>query len=196
MNEICFATNNKHKLEEVAEAVGKRFKILSLEELSVFEELPETQDTLEGNALQKALHVFNKTLIPCFADDTGLEVGALNGAPGVYSARYAGPQRNSDDNVRKLLDALTTAAGENRKARFRTVIALVGFGEHMLFEGVVNGVITEYKRGNAGFGYDPVFMPEGFQRTFAEMSMEEKNNLSHRGQAVEKLVRYLGLLSS
>jgi XTP/dITP diphosphohydrolase len=191
---LCFATNNKHKLEEVAKAVGNRFKIISLEELSVLEELPETQDTLEGNALQKALYVFNKTSIPCFADDSGLEVEILNGAPGVYSARYAGPQRNSNDNIKKLLETLKSE--RNRKARFRTVIALVGLGEHKLFEGVVSGVITEHETGNGGFGYDPIFLPDGFQRTFAEMSVEEKNNLSHRGHAVSKLVRYLESLSS
>jgi XTP/dITP diphosphohydrolase len=191
---LCFATNNKHKLEEVAKAVGNRFKILSLEELSVLEELPETQDTLEGNALQKALYVFNKTSLPCFADDSGLEVEALNGAPGVYSARYAGPQRSSNDNIRKLLETLKSE--QNRKARFRTVIALVGLGEHKLFEGVVSGVITERETGDGGFGYDPIFLPNGFQRTFAEMSVEEKNNLSHRGHAVSKLVRYLESLSS
>jgi XTP/dITP diphosphohydrolase len=186
---LCFATNNKHKLEEVAKAVGSSFEIISLKELSVEEELPETQDTFEGNALQKALYVFNKTSVPCFADDSGLEVEALDGAPGVYSARYAGPQRNDRDNIRKLLESLKDKS--NRKASFRTVIALVGLGEHQFFQGTVKGEITEKERGNAGFGYDPVFQPDGFELTFAQMSMEEKNKLSHRGQAVSKLVRYL-----
>jgi XTP/dITP diphosphohydrolase len=186
---LCFATNNKHKLDEVAKAVGKSFQIVSLEELSVTEELPETQDTLEGNALQKALYVYEKTKVPCFADDSGLEVQALGGAPGVYSARYAGPQRDSDDNIDKLLDALRNT--DDRSARFRTVIALVSLGDQKLFEGVVAGKITLERHGNQGFGYDPVFKPNGSTNTFAQMDLETKNKLSHRGQAVAKLVRYL-----
>jgi XTP/dITP diphosphohydrolase len=189
MIRLCFATNNQHKLSEVKAAAQGTFEIISLEELSVLEELPETQDTLEGNALQKALFVFNKTSVPCFADDSGLEVNALHGAPGVFSARYAGPQRNSSDNIKKLLTAL--APDSDRRAQFRTVIALVGFGEPQLFEGIVEGSITKAPRGAAGFGYDPIFQPSGYSTTFAEMTLDEKNKLSHRARAVSKLVGYL-----
>jgi len=186
---LCFATNNSHKLEEVRHAI-KDFQIVSLEEIKCFEELPETRDTLEGNSLQKAEFVFNKYKFPCFADDTGLEVEALNNAPGVYSARYAGPQRNSDDNIDLLLKNLH--GKENRLARFRTVISLVGFEPTpLLFEGIIDGSITLDKRGSSGFGYDPVFLPDGYAKTFAEMTLAEKNNLSHRAQAVKKLEAYL-----
>jgi XTP/dITP diphosphohydrolase len=186
---LCFATNNKHKLEEVAAAVGNNFTIVSLDELSVFDDLPETQNTLEGNAIQKAQFVYNKLKIPCFADDSGLEVEVLNGKPGVYSARYAGPQRNSEDNIDLLLKKI--GDNPNRNARFRTVIALEGLGEQKLFEGSVNGKIITEKRGGQGFGYDPVFVPEGGSATFAQMSLEEKNKMSHRAIAVAKLVLYL-----
>jgi XTP/dITP diphosphohydrolase len=186
---LCFATNNKHKLEEVAAAVGNNFTIVSLDELSVFDDLPETQNTLEGNAIQKAQFVYNKLKIPCFADDSGLEVEVLNGEPGVYSARYAGPQRNSEDNIDLLLKKIGN--NPNRNARFRTVIALEGLGEQKLFEGSVNGKIITEKRGGQGFGYDPVFVPEGGSATFAQMSLEEKNKMSHRAIAVAKLVLYL-----
>jgi XTP/dITP diphosphohydrolase len=186
---LCFATNNKHKLEEVAAAVGNNFTIVSLDELSVFDDLPETQNTLEGNAIQKAQFVYNKLKIPCFADDSGLEVEALNGEPGVYSARYAGSQRNSDDNIDLLLKKL--GDNPNRNARFRTVIALEGLGEQRLFEGSIKGKIITEKRGNQGFGYDPVFVPEGRSTTFAQMSLDEKNKMSHRAIAVAKLVLYL-----
>ena len=186
---LCFATDNSHKLEEVRHAI-KNFQIVSLEEIKCFEELPETRDTLEGNSLQKAEFVFNKYKFLCFADDTGLEVEALNNAPGVYSARYAGPQRNSDDNIDLLLKNLQ--GKENRRARFRTVISLVGFEPTPLFfEGIIDGSITLDKRGSSGFGYDPVFLPEGYAKTFAEMSLVEKNKLSHRAQAVKKLEAYL-----
>ena len=186
---LCFATNNSHKLEEVRHAI-KDFQIVSLEEIKCFEELPETRDTLEGNSLQKAEFVFNKYKFPCFADDTGLEVEALNNAPGVYSARYAGPQRNSDDNIDLLLKNLH--GKKNRLARFRTVISLVGFEPTpLLFEGIIDGSITLDKRGSSGFGYDPVFLPDGYAKTFAEMTLAEKNNLSHRAQAVKKLEAYL-----
>jgi len=186
---LCFATNNSHKLEEVRHVI-KDFQIVSLEEIKCFEELPETRDTLEGNSLQKAEFVFNKYKFPCFADDTGLEVEALNNAPGVYSARYAGPQRNSDDNIDLLLKILH--GKENRLARFRTVISLVGFEPTpLLFEGIIDGSITLDKRGSSGFGYDPVFLPDGYAKTFAEMTLAEKNNLSHRAQAVKKLEAYL-----
>jgi XTP/dITP diphosphohydrolase len=191
---LCFATNNKHKLEEVAAAVGNNFTIVSLDELSVFDDLPETQNTLEGNAIQKAQFVYNKLKIPCFADDSGLEVEVLNGEPGVYSARYAGPQRNSEDNIDLLLKKIGN--NPNRNARFRTVIALEGLGEQKLFEGSVNGKIITEKRGGQGFGYDPVFVPEGGSATFAQMSLEEKNKMSHRAIAVAKLVLYLQNLNA
>lgn len=188
--QVCFATNNKHKLEEVKRMLGNKFRIVSLEEIGCLDELSETQDTLEGNSLQKADFVFNTYHIPCFADDTGLEVEALHGAPGVYSARYAGEQKNSSDNIDLLLKNLKDET--NRKARFRTVITLKGFGDqNYFFEGIVNGAITKERKGNAGFGYDPVFIPEGFTTTFAQMTMDEKNKLSHRALAVEKLVKFL-----
>ncbi|RAW02788.1 RdgB/HAM1 family non-canonical purine NTP pyrophosphatase [Pseudochryseolinea flava] len=190
MIEICFATNNKHKIEEVQAALGNQFRLISLDEINCKEELPETQDTLEGNALQKANYVFQNYATPCFADDTGLEVSALNNAPGVYSARYAGPQRNSDDNIELLLSNLL--AHKNRSAQFRTVIALVGLTpDPSLFEGVVKGIITPERHGSHGFGYDPVFMPEGRQHTFAQMDLVQKNTLSHRGLAVKKLASFL-----
>jgi XTP/dITP diphosphohydrolase len=188
--QICFATNNKHKLEEVKHLLGNKFQILSLQEIGCLDELPETQDTLEGNSLQKADFVFNKYNVPCFADDTGLEVEALHGAPGVYSAHYAGEQRSSEDNIDLLLQNLKNQA--NRKAQFRTVITLKGFNsKDYFFEGIVKGEITTERKGASGFGYDPVFVPEGFKTTFAEMSMGKKNKLSHRGIAVEKLVKFL-----
>jgi len=166
-----------------------------LDEINCFEGLPETRDTLEGNSLQKAEYVFEKYDIPCFADDTGLEVEALNGAPGVYSARYAGPQRNSGDNIALLLKNLQSK--ESRKARFRTVISLVGLEQNaMLFDGIVSGTITDETRGTSGFGYDPVFLPDGYHKTFAEMSLDEKNVLSHRALAVKKLEGYLKKISN
>ncbi len=186
---LCFATNNTHKLEEVRHAV-KDFKILSLEEIDCFEELPETRDTLEGNSIQKAEYVFERFHGPCFADDTGLEVDALNGAPGVYSARYAGPQRNSEDNIDLLLENLRDI--EHPKGRFRTIISLVGLEpQPVLFEGAIPGIIIKEKRGSLGFGYDPVFLPDGYSKTFAEMTLSEKNELSHRAIAVQKLQLYL-----
>ncbi len=165
------------------------FRILSLKEIGCDEELPETQTTLEGNSLQKAAYIFGRFHLPCFADDTGLEVEALNGAPGVYSARYAGEQKNSDDNIALLLKNLS--GKKNRKARFRTVITLIGLNGVKNFEGVVNGAILDHRRGHGGFGYDPVFLPDGFLKTMAEMTLGEKNLISHRGQAVKKLVDYL-----
>jgi XTP/dITP diphosphohydrolase len=190
--ELCFATNNKHKLEEVRFAVGGKFTILSLEDIHCFEELPETQNTFEGNALQKAEYVFIKYRVPCFADDSGLEVDALNGAPGVYSARYAGPQRDHDDNINLLLRNLKGQT--NRAARFLTVIALLGLQGKHLFEGSVDGQIIDTRKGTQGFGYDPVFVPAGYAQTFAEMSLAEKNTLSHRAKAVQKLIQYLNTI--
>ncbi len=184
-----FATNNLHKLEEVRQAAAHRIAIQSLAEAGCAEELPETGNTLEANARQKAEYVYRKLNKPCFADDSGLEVEALNGEPGVHSAHYAGPQRNSADNVNLLL--LRMQKSSNRKARFRCVIALAESTGMQLFEGVLNGTITFEPRGKGGFGYDPVFIPEGSTRTLAEMSMEEKNQISHRALAVQKLIRYL-----
>lgn len=190
---LCFASNNKHKLEEIKNVVGRKFEILSLADIKCNEELPETRNTLEGNSLQKAEYVLQHYNTPCFADDTGLEVEALNGAPGVYSARYAGNHRNTDDNIALLLQNLKNDT--NRKAQFRTVITLIGIeAQPVFFEGVIRGEIITEKRGSSGFGYDPVFIPEGHSRTFAEMTLEEKNQLSHRAIAVKKLAEYLARL--
>jgi XTP/dITP diphosphohydrolase len=190
MRDLCFATNNQHKLEEVQLAIGNQFHLISLGDINCKEELPETRDTLEGNSLQKAEYVFEHYGVPCFADDTGLEVESLKGAPGVYSARYAGEQKNSTDNIHLLLKNLS--GHTNRKARFRTIITLIGVDpQPVFFEGVINGTIIENPRGKQGFGYDPVFVPDGYTTTFAEMTLAEKNQLSHRGIAVKKLSDYL-----
>ncbi len=186
---LNFATNNNHKLQEVREVLGDSFRVESLQSLGINEDIPEDQQTLEGNAMQKARFLYDRTGEDCFADDTGLEVEALNGAPGVYSARYAGESKNSLDNMALLLKNMEGV--KNRKARFRTVIALILNGKEYLFEGVVNGVITEQPRGTAGFGYDPLFVPDGYTTTFAEMDSEAKNAISHRGLAVEKLAAFL-----
>ncbi|HEY3403522.1 MAG TPA: non-canonical purine NTP diphosphatase [Ohtaekwangia sp.] len=187
---LCFASNNAHKLQEIRSAVGSAIDIISLYDIGCSEELPETRDTLEGNSLQKAEYVFNHFQVPCFADDTGLEVNSLQGAPGVFSARYAGEQKNSADNIELLLKNLYRV--NDRRARFRTVITLIGLeNEPIFFEGIINGRITGEPRGHSGFGYDPVFIPEGHDRTFAEMSLRQKNQLSHRAIAVKKLTQYL-----
>lgn len=186
---ICFATNNKKKIEEVRAALGPEFTIVSLEEVGCQEELPETGDTLDHNAFQKARYVFDHYGVDCFADDTGLEVDALHGAPGVYSGRYAGEPRSDDRNVEKLLQEMQGIS--NRKARFRTVIALIQDGKEYAFEGVAEGEIIEQRTGTGGFGYDPVFKPTGYDQTFAELSMEEKNQISHRGKAVQALIKFL-----
>lgn len=186
---LYFATNNIHKLKEVQEVVGDSFQIESMRSLGINEDIPEDQQTLEGNALQKTRFLYDRTGESCFADDTGLEVDALNGAPGVYSARYAGEAKNSLDNMALLLKNMSGI--QNRKARFRTVIALILDGKEYLFEGIVNGTITEEPRGTAGFGYDPLFVPDGYSTTFAEMDSEAKNAISHRGRAVEKLAAFL-----
>lgn len=189
MKKICFATNNPNKLREIQQLLGEDFELLSLKDINCLEELPETQDTLEGNSLQKAEYVFDRYEIPVFADDTGLEVAALNGEPGVYSARYAGLQRSADDNMQKLLSALSGVS--NRSAQFRTVITYIDEkGKHQ-FEGVSVGVITHERSGAGGFGYDPIFKPEGKTQTFSEMTAEEKNVISHRGRAIKKLVDFL-----
>lgn len=169
--------------------MGDSFQIESMRSLGINEDIPEDQQTLEGNALQKARFLYDRTGESCFADDTGLEVDALNGAPGVYSARYAGEAKNSLDNMALLLKNMSGI--QNRKARFRTVIALILDGKEYLFEGIVNGTITEEPRGTAGFGYDPLFVPDGYSTTFAEMDSEAKNAISHRGRAVEKLAAFL-----
>lgn len=186
---LCFATNNPHKIAEVQQLLGHAFDIVSLQDIGCQEELPETQTTLEGNSAQKAQFVHQHYQIDCFADDTGLEVSALQGEPGVYSARYAGLQRNSQDNMQKVLDKLQ---GEtDRHARFRTVITLILDGKQHTFEGIASGTIAQAPTGQKGFGYDPVFIPEGYKQSFAEMSLEEKNSISHRARAVRKLVDFL-----
>lgn len=186
---ICFATNNKKKIEEVKAALGPEFELVSLEEIGCFEELPETGDTLDHNAFQKARYVKANFGVDCFADDTGLEVEALNGAPGVYSGRFAGEPRSDERNIDLLLEKM--AGKTNRKARFRTVIALILQGREYQFEGIAEGEILQERVGEKGFGYDPVFKPTGFDRTFAELSLEEKNNISHRGKAVKVLIEFL-----
>ncbi len=187
--ELCFATNNRHKLEEVTGVLGGAFHLLTLKDIGCLEELPETTNTLEGNARQKAQYVWDKFRIACFADDTGLEVAALGGAPGIHSAMYAGNQRSAHDNMALLLKNLETSS--NRKARFRTIICLVMPQNQWTFEGIVNGDILRTPRGSGGFGYDPIFLPEGSTQTLAEMSMSEKNKMSHRAIAVGRLAEFL-----
>ncbi len=189
MKNICFASNNTKKLEEIRSALSGKIGIISLAELGCTEELAETGDTLYHNAFQKARYVTETYGVDCFADDTGLEVEALGGAPGVYSGRFAGEPRSDERNVDLLLEKM--AVHENRKASFRTVIALIWQGEELSFEGKVDGEIIHERTGEGGFGYDPVFRPVGYKRTFAELSMEEKNQISHRGRAVAKLVQFL-----
>jgi len=189
MRTLVFATNNKHKLHEVREMLDGVVEIKSLDEMGLSGDIPETADSLQGNALLKAQWVWERTHMDCFADDTGLEVEALGGAPGVYSARYAGPQCSFDDNVNKLLAAMEGQT--NRRADFRTVICLIEQGTPRYFEGRVDGVILTERYGSEGFGYDPVFMPDRFAVSFAEMPLEVKNQISHRGRAVASLVDYL-----
>ncbi len=186
---LVFATNNRHKLDEVRAIVGDRVEILSLNDIDCHDEIPETADTLQGNALIKARYIYEKYAVNCFADDTGLEVDALNGEPGVYSARYAGEECNSEANMQKLLQNLT--GKKERSAQFRTVIALIIDGEEKLFNGIVKGNISTEKKGNSGFGYDPIFVPEGYSESFAQMGSEEKNSISHRFRATEQLSNYL-----
>ena len=186
---IIFATNNRHKLEEVQAVLGEGFRLVTPRELGITEDIPEEQATLEGNASQKAHYLHDRTGENCFADDTGLEVAALDGAPGVRSARYAGPGHDSQKNMELLLHNMEGKT--DRRARFRTVISLILAGEEHLFEGTVEGTIIDAPRGEAGFGYDPVFVPDGHDTTFAEMSAEAKNAISHRGRAVAKLVSFL-----
>lgn len=186
---LCFATNNINKLREVQAMLGDQFSIVTLEEIGCTEDIPETKETIADNSAQKAEYIWDNYGINCFSDDTGLEVHALSGEPGVYSARYAGPQRNADDNMNLLLDKLTTAS--DRSAQFKTVITLVIDGVYHQFEGIVSGQIIHEKRGHEGFGYDPIFVPEDYSRTFAEMTMNEKAQLSHRARAFKKLTEFL-----
>jgi XTP/dITP diphosphohydrolase len=189
MYQLCFATNNAHKIEEIQALLGDKFNILTLQEIGCEVDLAETQTTLEGNSLQKAEYIWQNFAINCFADDSGLEVDALDGEPGVYSARYAGEQRSHADNMDKLLQNL--AKFEDKNAQFRAVITLILNGEIQQFEGIVRGKIIDEKRGKKGFGYDPIFVPEDYDKTFAEMDLAEKNPISHRGLAVQKLVDFL-----
>ncbi len=186
---LVFATNNRHKLDEIRDILGDKVKILSLKDIGCFDDIPETADTLEGNALIKARYIYEKFGVDCFADDTGLEVEALGGEPGVYSARYAGEECDSEANMQKLLQNLT--GKNNRNAQFRTVIALIINGEENIFNGIVKGRISETKLGNSGFGYDPIFIPEGFSESFAQMTGSMKNSISHRYRATEELNNYL-----
>ena len=186
---LVVATNNAHKLEEIAAILGDEMELLSLKDINCHADIPETADTLEGNAHQKAMYIYENYGMDCFADDTGLEVEALNGAPGVFSARYAGDGHDSEANMQKLLKELK--GNENRKAQFRTAICLIMEGKEYLFEGIVKGAIIEEKRGGAGFGYDPIFDPEGYNQTFAELGNDIKNTISHRARAVEKLCKFL-----
>jgi XTP/dITP diphosphohydrolase len=187
--ELVFATNNTHKIKEIRPLITNSFRLLSLSDLNFFEDIPETQATLQGNASQKSHYIFDRYAINCFADDTGLEIEALNGEPGVFSARYAGEGCNFQDNIDKVL--LKMQGITHRNARFRTVISLLLDGKEYFFEGYVNGKILTEKHGNDGFGYDPIFMPDDYSISFAEMTLEEKNKISHRGMAVRKLAAFL-----
>lgn len=189
MVEIVFATNNKNKIAEVRKVISGKIQLLSLADINCHDELPETSGTIHGNAMEKAQYVAKKFNANCFADDSGLEIDSLDGMPGVDSAYYAGPQKNADANMNKVLAQLQKSP--NRSAQFKTVIALVFYGKTHLFEGIVRGTILPEKKGTGGFGYDPIFMPHGFNKSFAEMSMSEKNSMSHRAIAVNKLVQFL-----
>lgn len=186
---LVFATNNQHKVREIQELLDDSIELLGLKDIHCTDDIPETRDTLEGNASEKAFYIYNKFGVNCFADDTGLEIEALNGEPGVYSARYAGEERSAEKNMNLVLDKLSII--NNRKARFRTVISLVVEGQETQFEGIVEGHILREKRGTTGFGYDPIFQPDEADLSFAEMPLEEKNKISHRARAVQKLVEYL-----
>lgn len=191
---LVFATNNPHKLDEVRKIVAGNIEIVSMADINCQDDIPETADTLEGNALLKARYIKNKFGYDCFADDTGLEIEALNNAPGVYSARYAGPGHDAEANMQKLLHEMKGM--ENRKAHFRTVIALILHGKEYLFEGIVNGTIIGEKRGTDGFGYDPVFVPDTYADTFAELGNDVKNKISHRAEATRKLTAFLSEYAS
>ncbi len=188
MIQIVFATNNQNKLKEVQAQLPDEIKLISLKDIGCYEDIPETQKTIEGNAIQKANYIKMKYNKDCFADDTGLEVMALNGTPGVHSARYAGPEKNSKKNIEKLLSSLEKTA--NRSAQFKTVIALHYKGELIQFEGICEGKITRTAKGSGGFGYDPIFKPSVKDKTFAELTLKEKNEIGHRGIAVAKLIAF------
>jgi XTP/dITP diphosphohydrolase len=189
---LVFASNNKNKIAEIQQQVGSQFEIVSLEDIGCFVDIPETSETIEGNAILKANYVTENYGLPCFADDTGLEIAALNNEPGVYSARYAGEQKNADDNMDLVLRKLQNQT--NKNAQFKTIIALNINNKQYLFEGIVKGSIRKEKSGNMGFGYDPIFQPEGFSTTFAEMTIDQKSIISHRGIAVQKLINFLSSL--
>jgi XTP/dITP diphosphohydrolase len=194
MHQLIFASNNQHKIEEVSDILKPfGFNVIGLSDAGINEDIPETADTIEGNASLKANYIFNHYDFDCFADDTGLEVEALNNAPGVYSARYAGEQKSSEDNMNKLLTELESKA--NRNARFKTIIALMLDGKEYVFEGIINGRIATEKKGEKGFGYDPIFIPNGYEKTFAEMTAAEKNKISHRAIAVHKLAEFLSRIN-
>jgi len=186
---LCFATNNPNKLSEIQDLLDHQYELVGLKDIGCEEELAEDQSTLEGNSLQKAQYVYDQYGVNCFADDTGLEITALNGEPGVYSARYAGEQRDNADNMALVMQKLKNET--DRSAQFRTVVTLIIGGEPIQFEGVAKGKIITEQRGVKGFGYDPIFVPEGYKETFAEMSRAEKNNISHRGRAINKLITHL-----
>lgn len=187
--QLVFASNNLNKIKEIQQLLPGNISLLSLKDIGCFEDIPETAETIEGNALLKARYIKDKYGYDCFADDTGLEIDALQGAPGVYSARYAGNHKNTEDNIIKVLQELSNK--NNRKAQFKTVIALIIKNQEYCFEGIINGKITTVKKGNNGFGYDPIFIPDNQDHTFAELSMEEKSKISHRGIAVQKLMDQL-----
>jgi XTP/dITP diphosphohydrolase len=189
MKDLIFATANPHKIKEIRAILDGQFNILGLDSIGCTEDIPETRPTIEGNALQKAEYVVDHYGVDCFAEDTGLEIDALDGEPGVYSARYAGPEKNSEANIQLALRKLEEK--KDRSAQFKTVIALIQEGKTTTFEGIVRGRIIEEKRGSSGFGYDPVFVPDGYEQTFAEMDPAIKNQISHRARAVEKLKAYL-----
>lgn len=189
MMKLVFATNNKNKIKEIKHLLNNSLEILSLEDIQCFEDIPETYDTIEGNAIQKAQYVYENYGYNCFADDTGLEIEALNGEPGIYSARYAGEEKNPEMNMNKVLDKLKNVS--NRNARFKTVIALIIDGKTTCFEGIVEGEIAHTKSGSEGFGYDPIFMPKGYNKTYSEMSLDIKNTMSHRAIATKKLIAFL-----
>jgi XTP/dITP diphosphohydrolase len=186
---LVFATNNQNKFNEIMDILSDRVDLISLKDLNLSEDMPEEKNSLEENAMDKALYIYNKYNFDCFADDTGLEIDALNGEPGVHSARYAGIQCNFEDNINKVLRRMKGV--KNRKARFRTVISLVENGTVINFEGSINGKIINSRKGENGFGYDPIFQPDGYKLTFAEMGMDAKNKISHRAKAMEQLINYL-----
>ncbi|MBI2281341.1 MAG: non-canonical purine NTP diphosphatase [Bacteroidetes bacterium] len=192
MLKLIFATNNKNKIKEIKHLIGNSIELLNLEDIGCLEEIPETADTIKGNAIQKAEYIYKKYGYDCFADDTGLEIEALNGEPGVYSARYAGEQKNPEDNMNKVLEKLKEKS--NRKAQFKTVIALIIDGKLTCFEGIVKGEITREKSGSEGFGYDPIFKPKGYDSTYSEMNLEVKNTMSHRAVSTKKLIQFLKIV--